>query len=751
MGVSVGCVAVLAALLADPAGALSAADPPAEIRIHRTTGPIKIDGDLSDEGWRGATKIERFYETNPRDNVEPAVKTVGYLTYDDTYLYAAVEFFEPEPKSIRAPLGERDQVPSYTDYGGLILDTKHDGKTGVLLIANPRNVQYDSVSNDATGIEDASYDIFWDSATKILSDRWVLELRVPFSSLRYNPSNIQTWGVLLYRNRPRNFRVQMFSAPLPRGSNCFICHCNTLTGLEGLPKGGHVVVAPYGTAQDQQLPVGNSLGAPLAPAKAKGEVGIDAKWLPNADNAIDATINPDFSQVESDVAQIATNQQFALFYPEKRPFFLEGLELLTTPIQAVYTRTVTAPSWGGRATGEFGATSYTLLLTEDRGGGSVIEPGNQSSTLVAQDYASRVLIGRARYDLSSSAYGSFLLTDRENLGGGYNRVGGPDFLWRPSTADVVTGQLLLSQTQNPNRPDLYSTWLGQTFDSHAADFAWNRSTRTWDAYAEFRDIGDGFRADEGYVPQVGYRDLRDAVGYSWYPSDSPFWNHVRPFLSTREATDETGNPLFRRVNPGFSFNGFWSSYTELDLNLDRLRVGNDLFNRTQFLWTTNLSPSRFVSLIQFSGFLGQEMDFDNIRPGHGGSFNGEITLRPADALLVDFIGSFAWLNVDADGRRNARLFDADVLRLKVEYFFSARAFLRLIAQDSRSIQDPSLYIAATQPLVDSRSGSALLGYRIDWQTILFIGVGDDRETDLTGRLSPQDRTLFAKISYAFQH
>src|SRR6185295_4237032 len=137
------------------------------------------------------------------------------------------------------------------------------------------------------------------------------------------------------------------------------------------------------------------------------------------------------SQIESDVTQIATNERFALFYPEKRPFFLEGIELFNTPYRAVYTRTITSPRWGLRATGKLGNTAYTALVAKDRGGGSVIIPGPSSSDFADQEYTSIVGIARVRHDMGQS-FVSALLTDREVSGGGYNRVFGPDFQWRPS-------------------------------------------------------------------------------------------------------------------------------------------------------------------------------------------------------------------------------------------------------------------------------------------------------------------------------
>ena len=177
----------------------------------------------------------------------------------------------------------------------------------------------------------------------------------------------------------------------------------------------------------------DGLGSPLVNRPVKLDGGLDVKWTPNAVTALDGTINPDFSQVESDVAQLSVNQRFALFYSEKRPFFLEGIDLFATPIQAVYTRTITAPRWGARVTGKLGGTSYTALVTEDKGGGSVILPGPNGSDFADQDFRSFVAVGRVRHEIGNS-FAGLLVADREVQGGGYNRVIGPDFQWRPTSA-----------------------------------------------------------------------------------------------------------------------------------------------------------------------------------------------------------------------------------------------------------------------------------------------------------------------------
>ena len=333
------------------------------IRMARAAGGITVDGDLGDEGWRGAARVTRWYETRPGDNSEPPVRNVGYLTYDHRFFYAAFEFDDPDPARIRAPFADRDNIGNgFNDSGGIIVDAGNTGRTATFFMATPHNIQYDAITDDVSG-EDASPDFFCESAVKIGPHGWTLEMRIPFSSLRYRQADPQTWRILMYRNYPREFRYQFFSARLPRGGNCFVCRSNMLVGLEHLPAGGHLVAAPYVSATRVERPR-TDLGTPLVADRVSPHAGIDVKFTPNADNALDFTVKPDFSQVESDVAQISVNERFALFYPEKRPFFLEGVDLFQTPLQAVYTRTVTAPDWGGRLTGKSGGVRYTALVTE---------------------------------------------------------------------------------------------------------------------------------------------------------------------------------------------------------------------------------------------------------------------------------------------------------------------------------------------------------------------------------------------------
>lgn len=726
-------------------------EPAAEpLHIARATGPIEVDGQLGDPGWKGATRVETFYETNPGDNVEPKVKTVAWLTYDDRFFYAAFDFSD-DPKSIRAPYGDHDDISSSTDYGGIIVDTRNDGKTGFMFLAGPHGIQYDAISSDVSG-EDSSPDFFWDSAARITPTGWTLEIRVPFSSLRYNSADVQTWGILLYRNWPRDFRYQMFNAKMPRGSSCFICHEQKIT-LSGLPSGNHAVLAPYVTGSRDSAPAGDA-GTPLVNRPVHLEAGLDAKWTPNANTAIDATINPDFSQVESDVAQITANQRFALFYPEKRPFFLEGLDLFATPLSAVYTRNITSPRWGLRATGEVGDSLYTFLVAEDRGGGSVILPGRNASSFAPEDFSSRVAIGRGRQDFGNS-FLSFLVTDREIEGGGHNRVFGPDFQWRPNGADTVTGQFLLSDSRTPDRPDLAAEWNGQSLSSHASYLNWKHNTSTWDWTLQHIEAGDEFRADLGYVPQVGDRDSGSTVGRSFFMEHGTV-RQVRPFLTLRNVDDVDGGLLLRQVVPGVEIRGLWNSYVDLEHHTETVRAGSRLFDTDFFVTIVQLSPPFRLTDLVLNLTLGDDVDFDNQRPARSITASLQGTLRPTDHLALQLIGSRRQLDVSPTGTgpRDERLFTADVARVKATYVFTSRILLRLIAQRVRTVYDPALYNPALVPIPnredDEVTGSALFSYKLNWQTVLFLGYSDDRALTPEERLAPIGRALFFKISYAFQ-
>ena len=715
--------------------------------IARAKGAIVIDGNLSDEGWRDAVRVERWYEINPGDNIEPPVKSVGYLTYDDKFFYAGFEFDDPNPKAILAPYGDHDSIQNNADFGGLFLDTRNEGHTAYEFQVTAHNIQFDAVMDDNGGGENASPDFFWQSATEINDHGWTLEIRIPFSSLRYRKLDPQAWGVLLWRNYARDFRHQFTSAKMPRGGQCFVCRENPLTGLSGLPAGGHLVAAPYLSAAQAAHPTGD-LGTGLVNDPFDRKIGIDLKYTPNADNVLDGTIRPDFSQIESDTAQISTNQRFALFFPEKRPFFLEGVELLSTPIQAVYTRTIAAPDWGGRATGKLGGVNYTAIVAEDSGGGSIVVPGPNASSLAAQDFHSTVFVGRAKKDFGPS-FVSMLVTDRENGADGHNRVIGPDAQWRAHGTETVVAQWLMSDTTTPNRPDVNAAWTGSSMKSGAGQVGWNHNTEHYDANIIYKDFGAGFRVDNGFVPQVGYRELFSETGWTFRPTG--FFSRLRTFLNVDTQNERgTGALIDHWIGPGINADTRWNGFLQLRYQTDRIRAGAETFPRQQLQFYQRISPSRRLTQIGIDGFVGQDVDFINVRAGRGGTVNLNATLNGTDHLAFNLIANTTWLHVDDHAGVTRPLFTARVERLRANYTFTARSFVRLIGQYVSTDRDPALFLSPSHAHDGFFSGSALFAYKINWQSVMFFGYGDDRSLDDQRHLQKFDHQIFVKLSYAIQ-
>ncbi len=738
-----------AGLAADAPAAFAAAPAPGPpIAIQRITGPITLDGNLDDAGWKGITPDTTWYETRVNDSSPAFLGNKAWLGYDDKYFYAAFQFDDPHPELIRAPLGDHDNLNGSTDYGGIIVDSGNDGKTARMFLANPRGLEYDAISSDVSG-EDNSPDWFWDAAGKITATGWNLEIRVPFSSLRYDATKSPTWGILLYRNYPRDQHYQFFTARMPRDVSCFICNSSKLSGLSSLPHDAHLVLAPFSTVQRSDVAT-PALGSPLDRGPVTSRTGFDLKWSPLADLAIDGTFKPDFSQIESDAAQIGANERFALFYPEKRPFFLEGVDLFSTPFQAVYTRTINSPDGGLRATGKADGTSFTVLGTRDEGGGVVVLPGAESSDLAFQEYKSTVSILRLRHDLGQS-FVSALVTDREIDGGGHNRVVGPDFEWHPTPTDKVFGQALWSSSLTPNRPDLALEWDGRQLDDRALLLNWNHTTRTTDLFVQGQDLGRDFRADEGFIPQVGYREAYFQGGYTVRPKDK-FFTRMRFWtIDWYDQEEATHDELTRRVSAGVGADGKWSSFTRVELNSDQIRTQGQLFTRFQPRVQLQVSPGRLFNLLTLDSYFGQEIDFANARRGTGLTLLFGATINPNAHLELRDDASGRWVNVDDGTGVSRRLFNAGVERLRATWMFNARSYVRLIGQYIVTTRDTTLYTFAVPRKSALFTSSALFAYKLNWQTVLFAGYGDDRlYDDLENRLAHAGRHLFLKVSYAWQ-
>ena len=377
--------------------------------------------------------------------LEPKVRNVGLPDVRRRVLLRGVRVRRPEsvrhPRAVRRSRQHQRQR-STTTAASSSTPRNTGSNRRPASSSTPRNTQYDAITDDSSN-EDASPDFFWDSATRRSPSAAGRSRCASRSRRSATRTSIRRPGASCSIATIRaTFTISSSRRRMPRGSNCFVCRANALVGLEQLPAAG--------TSSPRRMPAASSAArrprdaariAAGRDAVLQSHVGVDVKYLPNADNAIDLTVKPDFSQVESDTAQISPRTSGSrCSFPRSVRSSSRASTCSQTPIQAVYTRTITAPVAGGRVDRESGGVRYTVLVADDAGGGSAILPGPNGSAFAPHRLRSTVFIARAKRDIGLS-FISVLATDRSITveasptaarHGGYNRVVGPDFQWRPS-------------------------------------------------------------------------------------------------------------------------------------------------------------------------------------------------------------------------------------------------------------------------------------------------------------------------------
>jgi hypothetical protein len=323
-------------------------------------------------------------------------------------------------------------------------------------------------------------------------------------------------------------------------------------------------------------------------------------------------------------------------------------------------------------------------------------------------------------------------------------VFGPDFQVRIGDHHKFTGQVLYSSTETPNRTDLADEWNGQKLSGMAAHGWYQYGTDKDDYYFQASDYDEEFRADSGFVPQVGWRGAYTEYGHTWRPKG--FFSRVRAFSFAEYQETQDGRILYRLASVGFGADGRRRSFIRLRPAHDTVRSGDETFDRNRLYFEAQMGVSRVFSFINTNGWIGEEVDFENNRLGRGANWNVNATIRPTNHLQVELTTSLRWLNVGGD-----RLFTSQVERVNATYTFNARTFLRAIVQNERTNRDVALYGPDTDQHGGGISNQLLFAYKVNWQTVFYVGYGDLQEvTSERGEFEPSNRQFFAKISYAFQ-
>jgi len=722
-------------------GALCAQAPPAVAphQIPKLPEGIVIDGQLDDAAWASAGEFDLPYEISPGDNIAAPATTKARIGYTESALYVSFRANDPKPGDIRARLRDRDAAYR-DDFIGIIVDTFDDQRRAYEFFVNPFGVQMDLINDQVTRNEDDSWDGLWTSAGRITDAGYEVEMRIPFATLRFREGEqVKRWAMSLFRSYPRNVRHQITNQKVSRDSKCFLCTFEKFEGMAGVQPGRNLDVAPTITIARPEYR--NEAGGPWLDDGVNIEPGVDVSWSPSPNMTLNGTINPDFSQVETDQAQLNLNDSFALFFPEKRPFFLEGADYFSTQFNVLYTRQISDPSWGVRVTGRNGDGTYGAFVAQDTTT-LLLVPGVLGSGFRVLDQPADVAVARYRYNLNENTTLGVIGTFRH--GDDYaNDVIGVDGRWQKG-AHTVSAQLLRSDSEYP---------LSLDFDDPAPSGNAMRAfyefgNREWNLTVGHTKIDPGFRADLGFIGQVGFD--RSLVGGShvWYGEEGEKITRMSWYADYDITHRFDGQLLERELESSFNIQGPMQSNVNF-MTLIRERFWNEqMFDETNLAMNINITPWSGIRLGTYIG-TGKRVDLRASREGRLTSWDvwGEIDLGRG----ISIVPNASWSQMKRDG---GTAFTALVFDTRVSWQLDPRQRLRLTLQGSHIERDLSLYAPNSVGKGGREWGGQLLySYKVNPRTAFYGGVSygavrddDDLAPDMFGN----NRGVFLKYSYGWQ-
>lgn len=739
--------ALLAALIA---GALAAPcrgqDAPAggeaktPHRIPRVECEVRADGLLDEACWDEALVLPLAYEVRPGENIPPPVRTDVLLAYDESNLYVAFRAYDPAPSLIRARLTDRDRLWD-DDWVVINLDTFNDERRSYLFICNPLGVQADEIENEGGG--GCAFDAIWDSGGKINEEGYFVEMTIPFRALRFQRSSEdQIWGIDAIRSYPREVRHHIGLFPRDRNNNCYLCQAEKIIGFAGAKPGRSLEFDPTVTATRGQARQGEE-DIPQGDFEDVGNVvefGLTGTWGFTPNLTLCGALNPDFSQVEADAPQMDVNTQYALYYPERRPFFLEGMDMFNSRLGIVYTRTLADPDWGIKVTGKEGQNIIGFFTVEDAVTNFLFPSAYYSSSASVPGNSVGTVL-RYRRDFNPSASLGFFITDREGEDY-YNRLASVDGNFRITQKDRVQVQLLGTETRYPDSLAVDEEQPTGRFRGSGLDIHYFHNTSTLDWYAMMRRLERGIRADLGYRPQVDYNFGEAGLGYTFNREGGSWWTMLN-LGGSYQYEETTAQELIQKgLSAWLDYNGPKEAFVNLNTYIGENRYEGENYEIARLYYEGGLWMTSSVFVMAW-GTVGDKIDYVNSRPGEGLTLEPIVNLKLGLHLEIQFEHTYERLDVEG-----GRLYTAVQDYLRLVYQFNRRTFLRAVVQYANYDYNTNLYIEERDSKEEGLFTQLLFSYKINPQTVFFLGYSDIYEGNEHYALTQTGRTFFAKLGYA---
>lgn len=720
-----------------------------ELKIPFLTDQMEIDGELDESLWTEAAIAENFVETQPGDMVKPQVGTKVRIAYDQEFLYVAF-ICEDDPDKVRASLRDRDEIWN-DDYVGVLIDTYGNSNWAYFVFSNAFGVQGDTRFSESGG-EDDRFDMIFSSAGKITDKGFQVEMAIPFSSMRFPDNDVQNWRINFWRNHPRENRYNYSWTKIDRDDPCFLCQYGEVKGVENIVPASSFELLPAVIAnQSGQLSNFDNPGSAFKNKDLKGEVGLSFKWAATPSLTVEGSVNPDFSQVESDASQIDVNNTFALSFPERRPFFQEGSDLFQSWQRIVYTRSINNPIVAAKIIGRWDKTTLAYLGAADEKT-PVFLPFEERSRFVAMEKSVSNIL-RFKQEYGENNFIGALISDRRLDEGGSVTNYSIDALYRFFSNYQIEFQAVGSTNKEPNDTSLTSSFNDITFSNgkHNAGFdgetingnsiyaSVERDGRHWRFDVDFRQTSPTFRTGNGLVTQNNNRLVSLQTGYTFYFDDNPVFKRIQPRINTARHWNYTGTVKDEWIAPAIFMNLEGQTNVEFGWQINNERFSKKEFNAINrvYFWTN----SRFSEMVSLGFFVrrGNYIDRSNLVKGHGTQvFEAWGTIKPLDNFIIQPEYTYAELIRKTDEKFS---FAGSIYRVRANYQFTRELFLRMVLQYNQ--------------FNDVLDIEPLLSYKVNPFTIFYLGMSADKVNynNSSFLASPNwtttSRQFFMKFQYLF--
>lgn len=705
---------------------------------------------------RSMTKIENFVQRIPDDGDAASQRTEVYIGYDQQELYAIFLAFDTDPDAIRANLSSRENIDG-DDSVEITIDTFNDQRAAFVFRSTPLGIQWDARWTEGSSRRagfDTTMEAVWETDGEITDQGYIVKMAIPLRSLRFPASSEQTWRVQFSRQIPR-LSEESYWPEYTLAVEGKLNQTAILSGVRDVSPGNNSQIIPFMFARSVDALDLGATGGPKFDQTAEVDIGVDAKFIFNDSWVLDLTLNPDFSQVESDQPQVTVNERFEVQFPERRPFFVENADFFSTDSELIFTRRIIDPEGGLRFTGRSGNYGFGAILINDEAPGL-----NRAVGDPLRGEKATIGILRGFRDISDQSRIGFIFTDRE-LGDGYNRVASIDGRFKLSDNWLTQMQVVGTESE----PALG----GATTRGYQRNIQVNHVGRTVNTHSHFIETSDDFRAELGFQGRFFRPDvsgIHQRVGLTFYP-ESSLLNTWGANVFGVYLEDNDGTKIFHQIGPGFNLNldtqGFGVSFTDFnevlrpqdfpgivinqgyDYDNWRVSYSNDVLSTLSF--DANYQSGTTLNLVPPAGTLPFIADTSRV--------NVELLWRPFDRLRV----ANTYLHTELETQRGGtKVFSNEIIRSNWNYQFTKEWSLRFIAQyeetdggpASRLTDDENLNFDLLLRYVINPWSAFYVGYNSNRSNFDIVDVEGERELVVANDLREDGDQIFVKFSYLFQ-